>query len=235
MLDGKKMMNLNILDEDNHLIVVLKPYNVPVQADDSKDVDLLTIVKNYLKTKYHKPGNVYLGLVHRLDRPVGGIMVLAKTSKAAARLNTLIKNHDFKKTYLAVVHGQVKNSERLVSKITRDPRSHNSYIDPVKGKESILEYQCLGYNQEEDLSLIKINLITGRHHQIRVQMVERGNPLYGDNRYGLKELVPIHLFAYHLEFMHPVQKELKAYTVIPELKDKWLLFKTELNNLANNE
>lgn len=235
MVDGKKMNKLNVLYEDNHLLVVEKPYNMPVQGDDSQDLDLLTLAKEYLKEKYRKPGNVYLGLVHRLDRPVGGIMVLARTSKAASRLGKMLQNHEFTKNYLAIVHGNVSQKEKLIDKIARDAATHNSYIDNINGKESILEYEKIAYNSSEDLSLIKINLLTGRHHQIRVQMAHRGNPLYGDNRYGLKEAAPICLFAYHLEFRHPVQNNILSFTILPHEKNKWALFCQELNKLQAKE
>ena len=112
MEDGKKMNKLNILYEDNHIIVVVKPFNIPVQEDSSKDLDMLTIIKNYIKEKYNKPGNVYLGLIHRLDRPVGGIMIFAKTSKAAGRLSEQVRDKVFKKKYLAVVDGKINNKKR---------------------------------------------------------------------------------------------------------------------------
>lgn len=231
MVDGKKMNKLNVLYEDNHLLVVEKPYNMPVQGDDSQDLDLLTLAKEYLKEKYRKPGNVYLGLVHRLDRPVGGIMVLARTSKAASRLGKMLQNHEFTKNYLAIVHGTVSQKEKLIDKIARDEATHNSYIDNINGKESILEYEKIAYNSSEDLSLIKINLLTGRHHQIRVQMAHRGNPLYGDQRYGQKEKDQIALYAYKLEFIHPVTKEKKAFQKLPSMENnKWQLFSKELSN-----
>lgn len=227
MEDGKVM--INILYEDNHLIVVEKPYNVLVQADNSKDLDLLTQIKNYIKEKYQKPGNVYLGLVHRLDRPVGGIMVFAKTSKAAERLSKEIREKTFHKDYLAIVHGKLKENKRLVDKISKDSSNFKSYIDEENGKESILEYYPLDY--KEDLTLLKVHLITGRHHQIRLQLAHQYHPIYGDNWYGFQEQVPIHLFAYHLEFIHPVTKKNMAFTLIPKLKDKWLLFKEDLEKL----
>ena len=117
MEDGKKMNNLKILYEDNHIIVVIKPYNVPVQADSSNDLDMLTIIKNYIKEKYNKPGNVYLGLVHRLDRPVGGVMVFAKTSKAASRLSNQVREKTMKKQYLAVVDGKIEKQKRNIRKL----------------------------------------------------------------------------------------------------------------------
>ena len=177
MEDGKQMNN--ILYEDNHIIVVEKKINVPVQEDESQDPDLVNILKDYLKVKYDKPGNVYLGLVHRLDRPVGGIMVFAKTSKAAARLNEQIRNKKFGKKYYAVVEGEVADSDTLVDKLYKNVKTNMVVIDD-KGKEAVLNYtRILTVN---NLSLVDIELKTGRSHQIRVQFSSRGNPLYGDQR-----------------------------------------------------
>jgi len=221
MEDGKKMNNLNILYEDNHVIVVEKKPNVLVQADDTNDLDLLTIIKNYIKEKYNKPGNVYLGLVHRLDRPVGGVMVFAKTSKAASRLSNDVRERNIKKTYLAVVNGKTTEKERLVNKISKDNKTNNSYIDEKNGKESILEYERVYYDEKEDLSLLKINLETGRHHQIRLQMSNINHPLYGDQRYGKQDNKQIALYAYKLEFIHPVTKEEMSFRLLPKKVGVW--------------
>jgi len=203
MEDGKAM--INIIYEDNHLLVVEKPINIPVQADDSKDPDLLTILKKYLKSKYNKPGNVYLGLVHRLDRPVGGVMVFAKTSKAASRLSEQIRNNAFHKEYLAVVCGKTNDRDTFVDKLLKD---HKKNIVKVNnnGKLSELEYELLDY--KEGLSLVKINLKTGRSHQIRVQFSHHGFPLYGDQKYNTDTPKDqIALFASKIEFIHPTTKE----------------------------
>ena len=215
------MNNLNILYEDNHVIVVEKKPNVLVQADDTNDLDLLTIIKNYIKEKYNKPGNVYLGLVHRLDRPVGGVMVFAKTSKAASRLSNDVRERNIKKTYLAVVNGKTNEKERLVNKISKDNKTNNSYIDEKNGKESILEYERVYYDEKEDLSLLKINLETGRHHQIRIQMSNINHPLYGDQRYGKQDNKQIALYAYKLEFIHPVTKEEMSFRLLPKKVGVW--------------
>ena len=200
------MNNLKILYEDNHIIVVIKPYNVPVQADSSNDLDMLTIIKNYIKEKYNKQGNVYLGLVHRLDRPVGGVMVFAKTSKAASRLSEEVRTNKIHKTYLTVVHGILdKKCDKLINKMSKDEKTHNSYIDEKNGKEAILEYKVI--KEEDNLSLLKINLITGRHHQIRLQLSNINHPIYGDQRYGFQDKKQIMLYAYKLEFIHPVTKQ----------------------------
>ena len=210
------MNNLNVIYEDNHIIVVEKPYNVPVQEDSSKDIDMINIIKNYLKEKYNKPGNVYLGLVHRLDRPVSGIMVFAKTSKAASRLSDLIRKNEFHKEYLAVVHGKTNDKDKLEDYISKDEKTHSSYIDNENGKLSILEYENLYYDEKEDISLIKVNLVTGRHHQIRLQMSNIKHPLVGDQRYGKQDKKQIMLYAYKIEFIHPTTKERMMFKLLPE-------------------
>ena len=216
------MNNLKILYEDNHIIVVIKPYNVPVQADSSNDLDMLTIIKNYIKEKYNKPGNVYLGLVHRLDRPVGGVMVFAKTSKAASRLSEEVRTNKIHKTYLAVVHGILdKKKDKIINKMSKNENTHNSYIDEKNGKEAILEYKVI--KEEDNLSLLKINLITGRHHQIRLQLSNINHPIYGDQRYGFQDKKQIMLYAYKLEITHPVTKEVMTFKNLPN----WDIVKNE--------
>ena len=210
------MTNLNVIYEDNHIIVVEKPYNIPVQEDSSNDPDMINIIKNYIKSKYNKPGNVYLGLVHRLDRPVSGIMVFAKTSKAASRLSDSIRKNEFHKEYLAVVHGKVNDKEKLEDYISKDEKTFSSYIDNKNGKLSILEYEKLYYNEKEDISLIKVNLVTGRHHQIRLQMSNINHPLVGDQRYGKQDKKQIMLYAYKIEFIHPTTKEKMMFKLLPE-------------------
>lgn len=216
------MNNLKILYEDNHIIVVIKPYNVPVQADSSNDLDMLTIIKNYIKEKYNKQGNVYLGLVHRLDRPVGGVMVFAKTSKAASRLSEEVRTNKIHKTYLAVVHGVLdKKDDKLINKMSKNEKTHNSYIDEKNGKEAVLEYKVI--KEENNISLLKINLITGRHHQIRLQLSNINHPIYGDQRYGFQDKKQIMLYAYKLEFIHPVTKKVMTFKNLPT----WDIVKNE--------
>ena len=182
---------------------------------------MINIIKEYLKEKYNKPGNVYLGLVHRLDRPVGGVMVFAKTSKTASRLSDEVRKNNMHKTYLAVVNGKTKQKEKLVDYISKDEKTFSSYIDNKNGKKSELEYETLYYDENEDVSLIKVNLITGRHHQIRLQMSNINHPLVGDQRYGKMDKKQIMLYAYKLEFIHPVTKELMSFKLLP----KWDIIK----------
>lgn len=208
MEDGNLM--IKILYEDNHLLVVVKPVNMPVCPDDSGDLDLLTYLKGYLKNKYSKPGNVYLGLVHRLDRPVGGIMVFAKTSKCASRISEQVRLNKVHKKYYAVLCGILKGSGILNDKLLKDRKSNMVIVDS-RGKDSSLEYNvissCDGY------SLVDINLITGRSHQIRVQFSSRGYPLYGDQRYNRSSSVgqQIALFSYYLSFYHPISGDLMEF------------------------
>ena len=194
---------IDILYEDNHLLVLVKPVNVPMQEDESKDLDLLTMAKMYIKEKYNKPGNVYLGLVHRLDRPVGGICVFAKTSKAASRLSKEIQNHQFKKEYLAVLETDKKISDgHLEDYLLKDTKTNMVKVDP-RGKLAILDYHLI--KQVSSLALVHIYLKTGRSHQIRVQFSSRHMPLYGDQRYNphAKKGEQIALWSYRLSFIHP--------------------------------
>ena len=195
---------IKVLYEDNHLIAVLKPINVPTQKDSSNDIDMVSLVKDYLKKKYNKPGNVYLGLLHRLDRPVSGVLLFAKTSKAAERMTKEIKNHNVRKTYYAVVEGKVDKKGTFIDKLLKDEKTNFVRVSD-KGKEAKLEYELICY--KNNYSLVKINLITGRSHQIRVQFSSRGYPLYGDQRYNKKDKNQIALFSSSIEFTHPVTKE----------------------------
>lgn len=211
------MNNLDVLYEDNQVIVVLKPANVLSQADSTNDPDMLNIVKSYVKNKYNKPGNVYIGLVHRLDRPVGGVMVFARTSKAASRLSLAIKNHMVQKTYLAVVHGKVQSEDTFVDYLVKLENGNTIVSNKMEGKKGELSYHLLSYSERDDVSLVEIKLKTGRHHQIRVQFASRGYPLVGDCRYGKKSdgLSGLALFAYKLEFIHPVSKKNMCFSQLP--------------------
>jgi len=221
------MNNLNILYEDNHIIVVVKPPNILSQSDNTNDLDMLTIIKNYLKEKYNKPGNVYLGLVHRLDRPVSGVMVFAKTSKAASRLSEQIRAHVFKKSYLAVVNGIIKkDSDELVDYIVKQNDNSSKVCKPNQGKIAKLKYEVLERNYDEDLTLVSIKLETGRHHQIRVQMANIGHSLYGDQRYGKQDKKQIALFSNKIEFVHPVKKEVVVFEKEMSNSGIWKVFKS---------
>ena len=204
--------NINIIYEDNHLLVVEKPINIPVQEDSSKDLDLLNILKKYLKEKYNKPGNVYLGLVHRLDRPVGGIMVFAKTSKAASRLSNQIRENKFNKIYYAVVMNDIKPSGQLIDYLLKDTKKNIVKVDK-NGKLSKLKYKKLKY--KDNMSLVEIELETGRSHQIRVQFSHNGNPLFGDQKYnnGSRVGEQLALFAKRIEFYHPISNELLKFEI----------------------
>jgi len=217
-------MKFKVLYEDNHLIVVEKPVNVLSQSDSTKDEDLLTMIKKYLKEKYHKQGNVYLGLVHRLDRPVGGIMVFAKTSKAASRLSLQIKNHEFKKYYLAITSKVLKNKTgEFIDYLIKDCKTGNSKVTSEKGgKKSILKYRVLQNNKNH--SLVEVELLTGRHHQIRVQFASHGYPLCGDQRYGQLDHTQIALYSYKIKFIHPVTKKMMEFTTLPKRVGYWTEF-----------
>lgn len=222
-------MEINIIYEDNHLLVVEKPVNILSQADETGDEDLLTLLKKDIKTRYQKPGEVYLGLVHRLDRPVGGVMVFAKTSKCASRLSEQIRNKTFQKTYLAVVHGQMERSgERLVHYLLKDTGTNtvSSVEKETPGsKEAILDYQVL--ETKKNMSLVQIQLHTGRSHQIRVQLSTIGHPLFGDQKYGSKVNKPgqqIALWASSVMLVHPTQKIEQTFSSIPPAAPPWSEF-----------
>lgn len=199
---------MKILYEDNHLLVVEKPINVPMQEDESKDPDLLSLCKAYLKDKYHKPGNVYCGLVHRLDRPVGGVAVFAKTSKAASRLSESIRTDAFTKIYHAVIQGPLPKDHTLIDYLIKDEKTNMTTVTSKdKGKYCELRFEPI--KTIDNLSLVRIELITGRSHQIRVQFSSRGCPLWGDARYNpsSKAGQQLALWATSLSFPHPITQE----------------------------
>lgn len=205
------MTRLVILYEDNHIIVVYKFSGILSQSDSTKDLDMVSIVKTYLKDRYHKPGNVYLGLVHRLDRPVKGVMVFAKTSKAAARLSKQIRNGQMHKKYYAVVEGILKEKEGILENKIEKIDNKKVLIDSPNGKEARLEYKVL--KEKDNLSLVDINLLTGRYHQIRLQFSSRNHPLYGDTLYGSKYKGDLALISYSLSFIHPITKEKMCFEI----------------------
>ena len=223
-------MKLKVIYEDNHIIVVEKIPNVPSQEDETGDISMMSLVKDYIKEKYNKPGNVYLGLVHRLDRPVGGVMIFAKTSKAASRLSNQVREKVFKKEYLAVVDGKLEQEKgTLENYLYKDKKTNTSYVvnkDKKDSKYAKLDYEVIKYDKENDLSLIKINLYTGRHHQIRVQLSNFGHSIYGDQRYGSRgKNKQIALWAYKLIIEHPTKKEKIEFEDLPKEVGVWKILK----------
>ena len=217
---------LKILYEDNHIIVVIKSVNVPSQEDKTGDIDMLTLVKKYIKEKYNKPGEVYLGLVHRLDRPVGGVMVFAKTSKAASRLSEQVRTKQMKKKYLVIADGKFeKQSGTWQDYLLKNERLNISKVVNEQTKNSklaVLDYEVLKYNEEINLSLVKVNLHTGRHHQIRVQFASRKHSICGDQKYGTRGRgKQIALWAYELSIIHPITKQELVFRAIPEKIGSW--------------
>ena len=225
---------LIILYEDNHIIVVLKPQNIACCPDESGDDNLFDCIKRYIKDKYSKPGNVFLGLVHRLDRPTGGVMVYAKTSKAAARLSEQLKGGGFEKKYLAVLCGTLQKKSGTLENYLRK-NSVNNMVYVCTQTEEGAKFASLDYNVLQEvgtLSLADIKLHTGRTHQIRVQMAAMNAPVYGDMRYGGEHAVKgrLALWAYSLSFPHPVTGERLRYIAEPPLEEKpWKFFDVHLN------
>ena len=204
---------MTVVYEDNHIIVVNKTASEIVQADKTGDTPLSETVKQYLKEKYQKPGNVFLGVTHRLDRPVSGLVVFAKTSKALTRLNEMFRTSEVKKTYWAVVKNAPKEPEgELVHFLVRNEKQNKSYAydkEVPKSKKAILDYRLIG--RSENYYLLEVDLKTGRHHQIRCQLAKMGCPIKGDLKYGSPRSNPdgsICLHARRIRFVHPVSKEL---------------------------
>ena len=240
------MLDIPILYEDNHLLIVEKPVNVPVQGDRSGDPDLLSLLKQDLKIRYNKPGNVYLGLVHRLDRPVGGVIVFAKTSKAASRLARTLQKRQFERKYVTVVRGVPEQKKaRLENYLLKDRRKNIVTCVPAgtkHAKQAILEYKVLNHNDK--LSLLLVKLHTGRSHQIRVQLATAGYPIYGDQKYGQAVNKPgqqIALWSYSLQFPHPVREEVVFIQHTPPNEYPWIslvasdFLKTTCTLIKNND
>jgi 23S rRNA pseudouridine1911/1915/1917 synthase len=220
-----------VLYEDNHIIAVNKEPGHIVQGDKTGDIPLSEIVKQYIKQKYDKQGEVYLGVTHRLDRPVSGVILFARTSKALTRLNELFKTKEAKKTYLAIVANKPpKESDRLTGNIYRNTKQNKSYIrekESAETKLAILDYKIIG--KSEKFFLLEINLHTGRHHQIRCQLAHMGCPIRGDLKYGFARSNAdggINLHASQISFVHPVRKE--PITIVAPLPDEkiWKVFYT---------
>ncbi len=218
---------LEILYEDNHIIVAVKPQNLPCCPDETRDDNLLDMIKRYLKETYSKPGNAYAGLIHRLDRPTGGVMVYAKTSKAAARLSEQMSSGDFEKRYMAVLVGSPRQKSGNLRDWIRKNSINNMVYVCTQGEEGAklasLDYDIV--DEKEGLSLAEIKLNTGRTHQIRVQMAYQGCPVYGDARYGQGiKGKKLGLWAYSLRFSHPVTKERVRFMAEPPEGYPWTLF-----------
>ena len=223
---------VKVIYEDNHLLVVEKPVNILSQGDDTNDKDMVNLLKQYVKEKYNKPGNVYIGLVHRLDRPVGGAMVFAKTSKAASRLSEQVRNKTFKKTYRAVIHGTMnKESDTLKDYLYKNKKTNMVSVvnkNHKDAKNAELSYETLEH--KNNFSLVEIDLKTGRPHQIRVQFASRRHPLFGDQRYGQnvnKVGQQISLWSYKIEIEHPTTKEKMEFICEPPKEYPWDLFKNK--------
>ena len=229
--------SIPVIYEDNHLLVVEKPANLPTQADSSGDDDLLSILKRWIGEKYNKPGAVYLGLVHRLDRPVGGAMVFARTSKAASRLSEAFRTHEQDRRYLAIVEGEITSSLELMDYLLKDGKTgmvRTVKKDTPGAKQAKLISRPLSH--KDGLTLTHVQLFTGRAHQIRVQHAHAGHPLWGDMRYG--HGVPgrqIALWACELTLEHPTKHEMLRFTSHPPMKGAWKAFEAEIDQILSGK
>ena len=225
--------DIPILFEDNHILVVVKPFNVPSQEDKTGDPDMLTLLKDYIRETYHKPGNVYLGLVHRLDRPTGGVMIFAKTSKAAERISESIVSGNMEKRYFAVISGEPREKRaRLENYLVKDEAKNIVSVAPMGvagAKKAVLDYKII--EKKENLCLADIRLYTGRSHQIRVQMANIGCPVVGDAKYADKKYVKsdhLALWSTEIRLPHPTKKETMVFRAFPDDSAfPWSLFDIE--------
>ncbi|MEW4370200.1 RluA family pseudouridine synthase [Paenibacillus kandeliae] len=223
-----RSVSVPVLYEDNHVIGVVKPVNIPSQADDTGDEDMLTLIKQDLKERHQKAGNVFLGLVHRLDRPVGGAMLFAKTSKGASRLSDSVRNGQLLKRYVAVLRGiPSRPKATLRDTLLKNARTNTSAVvspGTLGGKDAVLDYEVLATHTQSNLSLVLITLHTGRSHQIRVQMSHAGYPLYGDQRYGVNVNRPgeqLALWSVLAGAPHPVKDEMIRILSLPPRVRPW--------------
>lgn len=223
---------MTVVYEDNHIIVVNKDSGEIVQGDKTGDTPLSDIVKEYIRRKYNKPGNVFLGVVHRLDRPVSGLVVFAKTSKALTRLNEMFRTGKVHKTYWAITRNTPPQpSGRLEQWIVRNEKQNKSYAynhEKPGSKKAILEYTTIGTS--DNYTLLEVRLMTGRHHQIRCQLAAMGCPIKGDLKYGARRSNPdgsISLMSHHVEFIHPVSKETISLTAPLPPHSLWSVFNSE--------
>jgi len=230
---------MKVIYEDNHLIIVNKSPGEIVQGDKTGDKPLSEILKEYVKAKYDKPGEVFLGVIHRLDRPVSGIVAFARTSKALARMNTLISTREVKKTYWAIVKGvPEKPTGHLIDYLWKNETQNKSYVVPETHKGALraeLEYKLIA--KSKDYSLLEVNLMTGRHHQIRVQLSAIGLTIRGDLKYGYPRSNPdgsIHLHARKMEFLHPVKQTPMLILATPPDEKMWMIFKDLWNKEQGN-
>lgn len=227
--------DINIVYEDNQILVVVKPQNLPVCEDESGDDDLLSLLKQYIAKKYDKLGEAFLGLVHRLDRPTGGVMVFARNSKSAARLSECLKEGNLEKKYLAVTVGVPKQSRNVLKNaLFKDNAKNEVYCVPVAtegAKLAVLEYHTIA--EKSGHALVDIKLITGRSHQARVQLANIGTPIFGDQKYGKDKAAAttnLALWAYELRFPHPVTKDIMVFRVLPPTDEMpWKAF--DIDNL----
>jgi len=222
-------LSQQVLYEDNHIIVINKLPSQIVQGDKTGDIPLSELVKDYIKKKYNKPGKVFLGVVHRLDRPVSGAVIFARTSKALARLNQMLQNKEIQKTYWAIVKNMPLELEAdLVHYMIKDQQKNKSFCKSKPGKETKkaeLHYKHIAGS--DNYHLLEINLKTGRHHQIRAQLAKIGCPIKGDVKYGFDRPNPdqsIHLHAHQIAFMHPVKKENMMLIASPPNDSLWNYF-----------
>ncbi len=220
-------MQEQIVFEDNHLLVINKKAGQLVQGDKTGDLSLLDLIKNFIKVRDQKPGNVFLGLVHRIDRPTSGLVIYAKTSKALSRLTQMVKNREIKKTYWAVVpKTEIPKSQQLINYLQKNEKNNKATVFPKAtegAKEAILNYEII--KVLDNFQLLEVDLETGRHHQIRAQLSRIGVPIKGDLKYGSARSNPdggIHLHARQLEFIHPVTKEnIKITAPVPQNDAVW--------------
>ena len=233
MQESPNNIESQIVFEDNHLLIINKKTGQLVQGDKTGDASLLDLIKDFIKKRDQKPGNVFLGLVHRIDRPTSGLVIYAKTSKALTRLTQMVKNREIKKTYWAVVAKEmIPQSQRLVHYLHKNEKTNKStvFIKPTENaKESILSYQII--KTLDNFQLLEVDLETGRHHQIRAQLSKIGVPIKGDLKYGSPRSNPdggIHLHARRLEFIHPVTKEnLVVVAPVPQNDSVWAACETK--------
>ena len=239
--------DINVIYEDNHIIVVVKPFNIPSQADNTGDKDMLSLVKEHIVHTKKKKGDAFVGLVQRLDRPTGGVMVFAKTSKSASRLCEMIRNNELEKRYFAVVCGEpVHKTGKLQHYLKKDARTNVVVIAPLSeagAKLAELDYKMIDY--VGGFSLIDINLITGRSHQARVQMASMGTPIFADMKYGADQRSKgynLALFASEIKFSHPVTRERMVFRVFPPTEaTPWKSFNIEkhlnldIKNLSDSQ